>query len=440
MPLLSRLRSRMNVSAACCLSIAFATSTGCQKAEFSPNELAAAGYLQTSDADEIIPVAEQIAQLTTELFGTPDEPKWPDSVEQFLDWEEVLRSAGPVGRAHDQVERGLYRKHCVQCHGLSGDGGGPAAMVLAPYARDFRRGTFKFKSTPLGSKPTRQDLIRIIENGIPGTSMPAFAPLRNREEFAHDIESVTEYVIFLSIRGEVERLLIREQALSGELPSREDALAAVKNVVQAWQKAESEVPPEIPVPELHGDELTESIQRGQQLFVSNKAACFKCHGETGSGDGISQDFDEWTKDWTIRVGIDPLHKSDWKVMKAFGARKPVLNQSRNLHLGGLRGGAELRDVARRIQVGIDGTPMPSATVALDPNVTDPPVGLSMSEFQDLVRFVCFTAGVSMSPKALQTEPNPSTESPRNTLEQNTTTLPASSTPPESSRETSEVAP
>lgn len=364
------------------LAAALACLPGCSEPRFAPNELASASFLQSVKAEDVKPLANEASTITIELFGTPDSPRWPEELAPIVDMEEVARSAGPVGRAYDKVERGLYRKHCVQCHGVSGDGMGPAASLLAPYPRDFRRGTFKFKATPIGAKPTKADLVRTLERGIPGTSMPSFAPLRNREEFATDIEALVEYVIYLSVRGEVERRLIRLAATSEEPISKEMAIEEAQKVVAAWKEAPDAIPPAIPIPELNNEELSASIERGGELFRSEKTACYRCHGNEGKGDGISQDYDEWTKDWTIRVGIDPANKSEWKAMKPFGALKPVLNRSRNLHLGALRGGAEITDIARRIQLGIDGTPMPAATIADNtPNV------LSTSEFQDLVRYV-----------------------------------------------------
>ncbi|MBV8313662.1 MAG: cytochrome c, partial [Planctomycetaceae bacterium] len=49
----------------------------------------------------------------------------------------------------------LYRRHCLHCHGVSGAGDGPTAEFLYPRPRDYRKGLFKFTSTPLGEKPTR---------------------------------------------------------------------------------------------------------------------------------------------------------------------------------------------------------------------------------------------------------------------------------------------
>ena len=364
---------------------------GCSKPVFSPNRLATAAFLQNHDDPSIEEIANSANKLTSQLFGTPDAPLWPESLESVVDFEEVKRSAGPVGRAQDRVERGLYRKHCVQCHGITGDGAGPAATLLAPYARDFRRGTFKFKSTPIGSKPTKADLVHTIEHGIAGTSMPAFAPLRNRDEFAKDIEAVTEYVIYLSIRGEVERRLIRTATADESQLTLQDALKEAAIVVDTWQQADQKVQSLPSIPVVDRELLAASIARGKELFNSDKTACFKCHGTEGRGDGISQDYDEWTKDWTIRAGIDPASKSEWKVMKKFGALKPVVNRSRNLHLGAIRGGHSVETITKRVVLGIDGTPMPSAAIGeASPN------SLNSEELEDLVRFVASMAKVKQT--------------------------------------------
>ena len=68
----------------------------------------------------------------------------------------------------------LYRKNCLHCHGVSGAGDGPTAPFLYPPPRDYRKGIFKFTSTPSGSRPHRDDLRRTITYGLHGTSMPAF--------------------------------------------------------------------------------------------------------------------------------------------------------------------------------------------------------------------------------------------------------------------------
>ncbi|MBM3967484.1 MAG: cytochrome c, partial [Planctomycetes bacterium] len=169
---------------------------GPTKIEYRPNELHAASLLrEQSDAGhaESKESWTKAAELTERWFGTVDSPIWPGELleggggaDVVVRMDDVKRSAGPVGRGNDKIERGLYRKHCVSCHGVTGDGRGLAASMLAPYPRDFRRGTFKFKSTPTGVKPTRSDLVRTLHKGIPGTSMPSFAALERSKEFEND--------------------------------------------------------------------------------------------------------------------------------------------------------------------------------------------------------------------------------------------------------------
>src|SRR5262249_22704534 len=110
--------------------------------------------------------------------------------------ESRKRNVSPDGR---QITGGygLYRRHCLHCHGVSGAGDGPTAPFLYPTPRDYRPGKFKFTSTPNGAPPHRDDLIRTVQNGLHGTSMPAFEALLSADE----IKQVVDYVIFLSIRG-----------------------------------------------------------------------------------------------------------------------------------------------------------------------------------------------------------------------------------------------
>jgi mono/diheme cytochrome c family protein len=126
----------------------------------------------------------------------------------------------------------------------------------------------------------------------------------------------------------------------------------------------------------------EWIQKGKSHFESELTACVKCHGKTGSGDGASQDYDEWTKDWTILAGIDPKHPKEWKEMKPYGALRPVLAKPRNFHWGAFHGGKSPKEIFKRIVLGIEGTPMPPVARAENSNP-----GLTDQELWELVYYV-----------------------------------------------------
>lgn len=80
--------------------------------------------------------------------------------------------------------RELYGTYCVGCHGEAGDGNGPAARFLSPKPRDFRKGRVKFAAVPAGTKPRDEDLLRILDKGLAGTSMPTWSLLPTRDKSA----------------------------------------------------------------------------------------------------------------------------------------------------------------------------------------------------------------------------------------------------------------
>jgi cytochrome c5 len=109
------------------------------------------------------------------------------------------------------------------------------------------------------------------------------------------------------------------------------------------------------------DALNASINRGRQVFVGKVAACSKCHGEKGLGNGQTTDYDDWTKDWTSRVGLKPENLDELVPLLARGALKPQNAMPRNFAEGIFRGGSRPEDLYRRIIQGIEGSPMPAAT-------------------------------------------------------------------------------
>lgn len=372
--------------------IAIALSTGCSKpqpVEFEPNLVAA----HAAELAIGYPMNQALAEAQValrELFGTPDDPRLPEFIEQdlknFLNMDHLTKASGPVAAEG----RGLYRKHCASCHGETGTGRGINAAISNPYPRDFRMGKFKFKSTARGAKPLKEDLIATVTHGIPGTTM-----VRIPELSEGDIAAVVDYVIYLAWRGEVERELLRlaediefDSEDSGVLRNlyspgtelfEEEQLPQLKDVVssvgQSWMDADQQIKP-VPDPEetpvdVSLEELIaaasgsldialkRSIERGRELFASEGAACVKCHGALGHGDGQNQDYDDWTKDWTIRIDLDPTNEKALTPLMARGALPPRRILPRDFREGIYRGGSDPEILYRRIAYGIDGTPMPS---------------------------------------------------------------------------------
>jgi mono/diheme cytochrome c family protein len=305
-------------------------------------------------------------------------------------------AAGPVGSDEQGRAQGLYREHCAHCHGITGDGAGPTAAFLNPYPRDYRKGQFKFKSTPVGQKPTHDDLKRIVLEGIAGTAMPSFKLLPDLE-----VEALVDYVKYLSIRGEVERALIRatveleegkrlvavmeKEAKAEQKAAQQEQVAALKElvagVVGRWEGAPAAVVNIPPPPEMSKEQLVESRGRGRALFYGTVANCVKCHGDSALGDGQMTDYDEWAKEFII----DGKDRNLVAAYESRGLLTPRNIRPRNLRLGVYRGGMRPIDHYWRIKNGIEGTPMPAATMKPegDPNAK----GLTPDDIWDLVNYV-----------------------------------------------------
>ena len=279
--------------------------------------------------------------------------------------------------------RNLYMRHCLHCHGVSGDGNGPTAPYLNPRPRDYRGGEFKFTSTAVTVKARRDDLHLVLQNGIPGTSMPSFALLKPNE-----LTALVEYVRWLAMRGEFEKRLVAElsgdyseKAVVGRIKDgekRPEIVAAFTklvtpekdqpaefagtikdvgdNLAADWLAAEDEA--NLIVPK-HPRQLPsadpKSVGRGRALYMSEKLKCYTCHGLAAKGDGTSTvDY------WAIPRSSPEKKFEDRGLHDEWGnSIKP-----RNLTLGQYRGGRRPIDLYRRIYAGIKGTPMAGFATAL----------------------------------------------------------------------------
>lgn len=317
----------------------------------------------SNSSDQAFTVREEVTQLPakhqkqigdflhayygTALLPRQMKPKIADGAEEGT--PPILEDS--IERSELQKGRLVYLEQCAACHGVTGDGKGPAAPYLDPPPRDYRAGKFKFGSTPRGSKPRHEDLIRIVRRGAKGTSMPSFRWMPDDEANA-----VVAYVILLSSRGEVELGLARESENS--LDEADDfpadiAASHVQRVAEDWDAAGSKVVlPMTPATR----SSPESIERGARAFV--EFSCFKCHGKDGRGNKAAD------------VG-----KDDWGRI-AFAA---------DLTTGTLHGGRRPIDIYRRIYSGINGTPMPAFN---QPDAAKGETDVQRSEkIWDLVHFI-----------------------------------------------------
>jgi mono/diheme cytochrome c family protein len=168
----------------------------------------------------------------------------------------LLLMAAPVcaqEAGNAQQGKVVYEKYCVLCHGEQGDGKGHFSEATTPVPRDFRQGTFKWRSTPSGSLPTDADLERVLMTGLYGTSMSSMATTLNHAQ-------------------------------------RLDVIAYIKTFSPRFATEKPEplinIPPEPPY-------TPKSVERGAAIY--EKFNCAQCHGDGGEGDGPSADdlMDDW---------------------------------------------------------------------------------------------------------------------------------------------------
>jgi len=198
-----------------------------------------------------------------------------------------------------ELERGrtVYFQACLPCHGIRGDGRGPAATGFDPAPRNFRRGVYKFRNTVSGALPLDEDLERTVREGLPGTEMPRWKDVLSE----HDIKAVVQYVKSFSPYFEDPK--------SRPLP---------KDIVR--------IPADRPF-----QPSAESIAAGRKIYSDQD--CVKCHGKAGAGDGVEANKLE----------------DDWKV--------PI--RPADLTLRHFKNGNRDRDIFRVFTTGLNGTPMPA---------------------------------------------------------------------------------
>lgn len=161
----------------------------------------------------------------------------------------------------------IYQVNCAVCHGVDGDSNGPAASLFRIRPRDFRTGVFKFRSTPSGSLPTDDDLLRTVTQGVRWTGMIGRADLGD-----NDRRAVIQYIKTFSPR------FVKEK------PGKPISVPAAPPKTQ------------------------EILDQGKRLY--NESGCNVCHGEQGRGDGPSAG--EFKDDWGWKIWPSDL---TWRPLK-----------------------------------------------------------------------------------------------------------------------------
>ena len=181
----------------------------------------------------------------------------------------VVRGAGlgaalllvPLAAAAQQAPAGkaTYDRWCAGCHGVDGKGEGSGAAEMMPRPRDFTTGKYEIRSTPSGALPTDDDILNVILNGMPGTSMPGWKEKLSNTERRDLVTYLKSFSPFFESQPAPEPV-----AIASAPSANEEALA-------------------------EGREFYEKIE------------CHKCHGPAGRGNGPSAPTLEDDKNRPVRA-------------------------------------------------------------------------------------------------------------------------------------------
>jgi mono/diheme cytochrome c family protein len=232
---------------------------------------------------------QELDSALNSLFGSPAAPKVTVEDSELGQQAKELKLDGATLKEGSKV----YRRHCMHCHGVTGDGRGPTGPWVNPHPRDYRQGRFKFISSDAsGQKPRREDIRRILEHGIEGTSMPSFGLLEENQK-----EQLISYVIHLSLRGQAEleimSSILKKSGMEGSIT--DNVKDQIGTLVRQWVAASQKgIEPSV-YPYKDGDkkQLDDSVRRGFELFTDPKGSgsCIGCHLDFGRQAPFR--YDEW---------------------------------------------------------------------------------------------------------------------------------------------------
>lgn len=159
----------------------------------------------------------------------------------------AVASLAPFGATPSAAQvdaSAVYERWCAGCHGQDGTGDGAGAGTMMPRPRDFTLALYQVRSTLSGELPTDDDILQVIDVGMPGTAMPGWRDVLTRDERLALVDYLKGFSRFFDGPAPTELTF-------GKAPRVSD----------------------------------ESLEAGRAAY--ELIECFKCHGDDGRGSGTS---------------------------------------------------------------------------------------------------------------------------------------------------------
>jgi mono/diheme cytochrome c family protein len=157
----------------------------------------------------------------------------------------VLLCAPVVAQQAHHPGKAPYDKWCAGCHGIEGDGQGPAADWMLPRPRDFTRAQYQIRTTAPEALASDADILRIIDDGMPGTAMPGWRGRLSRSEREALVDYLKSFSPFFAGQASPPAMEI------GRAPRA----------------------------------TPEALAEGRRVY--DEIECWQCHGQAGRADGTS---------------------------------------------------------------------------------------------------------------------------------------------------------
>jgi len=217
-------------------------------------------------------------------------------------------SSSTLNLGHD-----TYMNYCMQCHGVNGDGLGPAAQGTYPAPRNFKQGAFKFASVGAGELPTDEDLKHTIRNGLRGTPMLPWDISDER------LDAVVQYI---------------------------------KTFSDVWKEGEPGTPLEITADPYGPSRAEEAIAQGKKVY-HGIAQCYTCHPAYATLEEINAASLETTGNGvtSIREGAHLSTLLD----SSYGHKFMPPDYTKDM----IKTGSSPEQIYKTIGPGINGTAMPA---------------------------------------------------------------------------------
>jgi mono/diheme cytochrome c family protein len=223
--------------------------------------------------------------------------------------QEVSADVLEEGREH-------YVQNCYACHGMAGDGKGPASHYYRPPPRDLTKGLYKFGGVVDGL-PHDDDFARILQHGLAGTPMLAWDIPKA------ELDPIIQYV---------------------------------KSLSRAWQEAD-ELGTQIPVDtDTWQGKEREAITRGKQVY-HGLATCQQCHPAYATKQEMI-DAAKASNRTITEFRAQPFQPETKESQYEADGKKMVIMPPDFL-FNEVRSGHDVKDLYRIISAGIPGTAMPT---------------------------------------------------------------------------------